>query len=242
MAYSNPALEVSVSFGRFENDSLSWEKWSTFSPNKYLEEVEKCATPGSVAKKKAYFEEHYKRIAARKAAELLVQAQEKPVETKSFNSDDHNSGDLVGESNGLCSAEGDDEQETEVNDTQIDVQQNDEPEIVMESQEKVEIDSTVGSSMLNKQEEIVPEVETLSMGSQDLKELAEKSERDIQNTPKINNKSVKSGDLELLPQKSQRVNTPKVKDKDAKLGNSEKSHKVSLLICYVGMLDSTEIG
>ena len=62
MASSNPALEVSVSFGRFENDSLSWEKWSSFSPNKYLEEVEKCATPGSVAKKKAYFEEHTRRL------------------------------------------------------------------------------------------------------------------------------------------------------------------------------------
>ena len=30
---SNPTLQVSVSFGRFENDSLSWEKWSAFSPN-----------------------------------------------------------------------------------------------------------------------------------------------------------------------------------------------------------------
>ncbi|XP_027346752.1 protein WVD2-like 7 isoform X2 [Abrus precatorius] len=74
---SNPALQVSVSFGRFENDSLSWEKWSAFSPNKYLEEVEKCATPGSVAQKKAYFEAHYKNVAARKA-ELL--AQEKQME------------------------------------------------------------------------------------------------------------------------------------------------------------------
>ena len=46
---SNPTLQVFVSVGRFENDSLSWEKWSAFSPNKYLEEVEKCATPGSVA-------------------------------------------------------------------------------------------------------------------------------------------------------------------------------------------------
>ncbi|XP_030553687.1 protein WVD2-like 7 isoform X2 [Rhodamnia argentea] len=82
---SNAALEVSVSFGRFENDSLSWEKWSSFSPNKYLEEVEKCATPGSVAQKKAYFEAHYKKIAARKA-ELLN--QEKQMENGSSGSDD----------------------------------------------------------------------------------------------------------------------------------------------------------
>ncbi|XP_057448393.1 protein WVD2-like 7 isoform X2 [Lotus japonicus] len=92
-AASNSALQVSVSFGRFENDSLSWERWSSFSPNKYLEEVEKCATPGSVAQKKAYFEAHYKKIAARKA-ELL--AQEKETEKDSFGSDDQNGVDLSG--------------------------------------------------------------------------------------------------------------------------------------------------
>ncbi|KAL3501260.1 hypothetical protein ACH5RR_035709 [Cinchona calisaya] len=69
-APSAASLQVSVSFGRFESDSLSWEKWSSFSPNKYLEEVEKCSTPGSVAQKKAYFEAHYKRIAARKTEQL----------------------------------------------------------------------------------------------------------------------------------------------------------------------------
>lgn len=67
---SSAGLEVSVSFGRFENDVLSWEKWSSFSPNKYLEEVGNLSTPGSVAQKKAYFEAHYKKIAARKAEEL----------------------------------------------------------------------------------------------------------------------------------------------------------------------------
>ncbi|XP_068647989.1 uncharacterized protein [Aristolochia californica] len=63
----------SVSFGRFAGDnSLSWDKWSAFSQNKYMEEVEKCSTPGSVAEKKAYFEAHYKKIAAH-TMELLVQ-------------------------------------------------------------------------------------------------------------------------------------------------------------------------
>ncbi|KAK4762964.1 hypothetical protein SAY86_008732 [Trapa natans] len=91
-AASNAALEVSISFGRFENDSLSWEKWSSFSPNKYLEEVEKCATPGSVAEKKAYFEAHYKKIAARKA-ELME--QEKQMEMGLSRSDvNHGQGDL----------------------------------------------------------------------------------------------------------------------------------------------------
>lgn len=51
----------SISFGRFESEPLSWERRSTFSHNRYLEEVEKCSTPGSVIKKKAYFEAHFKK-------------------------------------------------------------------------------------------------------------------------------------------------------------------------------------
>lgn len=90
---SNPSLQVSVSFGRFESESLSWEKWSSFSPNKYLEEVEKCATPGSVAQKKAYFEAHYKKIAARKA-EMLD--QEKQAEKDLLKSENQNGEDLSG--------------------------------------------------------------------------------------------------------------------------------------------------
>lgn len=53
----------SISFGRFENEVLSWEKRSSFSHNRYLEEVEKCSKPGSVIEKKAYFEAHFKRKA-----------------------------------------------------------------------------------------------------------------------------------------------------------------------------------
>ncbi|XP_024991440.1 protein WVD2-like 7 isoform X2 [Cynara cardunculus var. scolymus] len=88
MGESVSSLGVSVSFGKYENDALSWEKWSTFSPNKYLEEVGKCSTPGSVAQKKAFFEAHYKKIAAMKAeAELLD--QEKAAETDPSRSDDH---------------------------------------------------------------------------------------------------------------------------------------------------------
>ncbi|CAA2999473.1 Hypothetical predicted protein [Olea europaea subsp. europaea] len=71
----NPALalEDSISFGRFMSESLSWEKWSTFSHKKYVEEAERSSQPGSVAQKKAFFEAHYKRIAAQKAAALLEQ-------------------------------------------------------------------------------------------------------------------------------------------------------------------------
>lgn len=86
MSESVPCLQESVSFGRFEHDSLCWERWSTFPTNKYLEEVEKCSTPGSVAQKKAYFEAHYKRIAARKAELLDL---EKKRETELMSSEDH---------------------------------------------------------------------------------------------------------------------------------------------------------
>ncbi|XP_072950367.1 uncharacterized protein [Typha angustifolia] len=68
------ALADSVSFGRFLSESLDWGKWSSFNHNKYLEDVEKYSRPGSVAQKKAYFEAHYKKIAARKAAALEEQA------------------------------------------------------------------------------------------------------------------------------------------------------------------------
>ncbi|XP_051122269.1 protein WVD2-like 7 isoform X2 [Andrographis paniculata] len=82
---SGARLEVSVSFGRFENDALSWEKWSSFSPNKYLEEAGSLSTPGSVAQKKAYFEAHYKKIAARKAElereKMMESVVSSPVES-----------------------------------------------------------------------------------------------------------------------------------------------------------------
>ncbi|XP_038693478.1 protein WVD2-like 7 isoform X2 [Tripterygium wilfordii] len=65
------ALTESISFGRFMSESLAWEKWSTFSQNRYLEEVEKFSKPGSVAQKKAYFEAHYKKKAAMREAALL---------------------------------------------------------------------------------------------------------------------------------------------------------------------------
>ncbi|KAJ6771107.1 TPX2 (TARGETING PROTEIN FOR XKLP2) PROTEIN FAMILY [Salix koriyanagi] len=68
------ALTESISFGRFMSESLAWEKWSTFSHNRFLEEVEHFSKPGSVAQKKAYFEAYYKKRAAMKAAALLEQA------------------------------------------------------------------------------------------------------------------------------------------------------------------------
>ncbi|KAJ6853612.1 protein WVD2-like 7 isoform X1 [Iris pallida] len=51
----------SISFGRYEVESLSWERRSSFSHNRYLEEVEKCSTPGSVTQKRAILEAHFKK-------------------------------------------------------------------------------------------------------------------------------------------------------------------------------------
>ncbi|KEH25391.1 protein WVD2-like 7 isoform X2 [Medicago truncatula] len=70
---TNHALGQSVSFGRFMSESLAWEKWSSFSHNRYVEEAERYSKPGSVAQKKAFFEAHYKKLAAQKAAALLEQ-------------------------------------------------------------------------------------------------------------------------------------------------------------------------
>ncbi|PHT61087.1 hypothetical protein T459_35060 [Capsicum annuum] len=53
----------SISFGRFENEALCWERRSSFTHNRYLEEVEKYFKPGSVTEKKAYFEEIFRRRA-----------------------------------------------------------------------------------------------------------------------------------------------------------------------------------
>jgi len=69
-----------VSFGRFTTESLAWEKWSTFSTNRYVEEAERYSKPGSVAEKKAFFEAHYKKLAAQKAAALLEQEKRDSLE------------------------------------------------------------------------------------------------------------------------------------------------------------------
>lgn len=84
----NPMYGVegeSVSFGRFTSESLSWEKWSTFNRNRYVEEAEKYSKPGSVKQKKAFLEAHFKRMTTLKddATDSPDQAntiQEAPIE------------------------------------------------------------------------------------------------------------------------------------------------------------------
>ncbi|MBA0699311.1 hypothetical protein Goari_000959, partial [Gossypium aridum] len=52
----------SVSFGRYADDSIAWEKRSVFTYNRCEEELQKFQAPGFVAQKTAYFNEFYKRV------------------------------------------------------------------------------------------------------------------------------------------------------------------------------------
>ncbi|CAH2045435.1 unnamed protein product [Thlaspi arvense] len=66
-------LTESVSFGRFASETLQWEKWSAFTQNRYLEEVERFTKPGSVAEKKAFFEAHFKNRASGRATKTKTE-------------------------------------------------------------------------------------------------------------------------------------------------------------------------
>lgn len=76
----------SISFGRFDLESLEWEKWSVFTNDRHHEEFGNFN--GLVAKKKAYFEEYFKRIRELKALEQQNQQTELHLE---YNGDGSNS-------------------------------------------------------------------------------------------------------------------------------------------------------
>ncbi|XP_020232496.1 protein WVD2-like 7 [Cajanus cajan] len=86
----NHALGQSISFGRFMSESLAWDKWSTFSQNRYVEEAKSFTQSGSVAQKKAFFEAHYKKLAAQKAAALLEQQANSASQTQQEHEADNN--------------------------------------------------------------------------------------------------------------------------------------------------------
>ncbi|KAF3517681.1 hypothetical protein DY000_02063522 [Brassica cretica] len=161
---ANKDMQVSVSFGKFENDSLSWEKFSSFSPNKYLEEVEKCATPGSVAQKKAYFESHYKKIAERNAEIILEQEKNQLERNASFrpslensgNTDEEHDRSVVVESSACYGSNGESSSGKDklVNSiaTEVDETCNHEP---LEETMKVEVGEDLSTLKMEKVEEIV---------------------------------------------------------------------------------------
>ncbi|CAM0883980.1 unnamed protein product [Alopecurus aequalis] len=81
----------SISFGRFEVESLSWEKWSVFTNDSRSEEFGKFN--GLVAQKKAYFEEYYKRIRELKASQQQIQQTELTLEYSGDGSDSSQTGE-----------------------------------------------------------------------------------------------------------------------------------------------------
>ncbi|CAG7904247.1 hypothetical protein BRARA_G02941 [Brassica rapa] len=156
---ANKEMQVSISFGKFENDSLSWEKFSSFSPNKYLEEVEKCATPGSVAQKKAYFESHYKKIAERNAEIILEQEKKQLERNQSFRQSLENSGNrnsVMIESSACYGSDGESTSEKDRIVNSIAAEENDtcnhEP---LEETIKVEVVEDLSTLKMEKLEEIV---------------------------------------------------------------------------------------
>lgn len=81
----------SISFGRFDLESLAWEKWSVFTNDRRTEEFVKFN--GLVAKKKAYFEEYFKRIRELKALEQQNQQTELNLEYSGDGSDSSQTGE-----------------------------------------------------------------------------------------------------------------------------------------------------
>lgn len=81
----------SISFGRFDLESLEWEKWSVFTNDKRHEEFGKFN--GLVAKKKAYFEEYFKRIRELKALQQQNQQTELHLEYNGDGSDSSQTGE-----------------------------------------------------------------------------------------------------------------------------------------------------
>lgn len=204
---------------------MSWEKWSTFSPNKYLEEVEKYATPGSVAQKRAYFEAHYKKIADRKT-KLLEQEREMEFNTTVAN-ELNGGGDLMDHSeradsesetlNHLVSAEDVGRNTTligEVSSVYQEVVKDDvESNVECESSpdgEKEEPDGKldcVGSdSEISKQEEVVvKEVETPPpVESRTTKESTQKLVNKVSAVSKVKQQILKPN----RPKESKKVNQP----------------------------------
>ncbi|XP_024008521.1 protein WVD2-like 7 isoform X2 [Eutrema salsugineum] len=85
---ANSIHSGSISFGRFEKEGISWEKRSSFSHNRYLEEVDKCSKPGSVTEMKAHFEAHFKKKGIRFPASLESQTWGVPQKREPDDNDD----------------------------------------------------------------------------------------------------------------------------------------------------------
>lgn len=231
--HSAATLEVSVSFGRFENDSLSWEKWSSFSPNKYLEEVGKCSTPGSVAQKKAYFEAHYKKIAARKAEQQSEQEKSMAVSVPSSSSDEQEQKDLVKNepaTNGDLHLTIHEKPSQDVN---SELSRADEIQITTSENGKLDQDNEIavnsqGSTIEETKEELDGTSANLESGID-----KEETEEDLISIQADPDSSVREGSIEVLeesakdnpPQRTEQ--SPKVDEAKKAVADRSKSQKLS---------------
>ncbi|CAN7034587.1 unnamed protein product [Brassica rapa subsp. trilocularis] len=232
VASSNPSLQVSVSFGRFENDILSWEKFSAFSPNKYLEEVGKFATPGSVAQKKAYFEAHYKKIAERKG-EVMV--HEKLMDNNmSFRSVVTDQGSMEGEIDEECNGQFTCEEDKHVTDIATEVKEvNEETIIVKECQSSVDqVKEEVENSLDSPKLEIVEEVALMEEKPEEVLQIGEKvvsnetnetpmKEMEIEKPSKLTKKDVNV--VINLTRNSPKPNQVRTKQTTNKIATSKKT-------------------
>ncbi|CAJ2669710.1 unnamed protein product [Trifolium pratense] len=135
------AMEESVSFGRFMTETLEWEKWSTFSHNRYVEEAERISKPGSVAQKKAFFEAYYKQLAAQKAAALLVKSD-------SLKKQEHDEAEVVNTKvDGAESEKGKQDFEGNSMQDQIESVDNDDPHKDHQSEKLLQKDSNIVSEI-----------------------------------------------------------------------------------------------
>uniref|UniRef100_A0A7N0VKC2 TPX2 C-terminal domain-containing protein n=1 Tax=Kalanchoe fedtschenkoi TaxID=63787 RepID=A0A7N0VKC2_KALFE len=67
---ANSVHSGSISFGRFANEPLLWERRSSFSHSRILEEVARCSEHRIVTEKKAYFEAQFKKRALLRQSSL----------------------------------------------------------------------------------------------------------------------------------------------------------------------------
>ena len=233
MASLNPSLQVSVSFGRFENDILSWEKFSAFSPNKYLEEVGKFATPGSVAQKKAYFEAHYKKIAEKKAE--IIDHEKQMDKNASFRSVVTNQGSMEGEIDEECNGQFTCEEDKHVTDIASEVKEvNEETIIVKECQSSVDqVKEEVDNSLDSPKLEIVEEVALMEEKPEEVLLMDEKEKTEIREDVSENVDT--TGKTDETPKKEmEKEKTQKLIKKGGNVGvnRTRSSPKVTFLVFF----------
>ncbi|PQQ07062.1 protein WVD2-like 7 [Prunus yedoensis var. nudiflora] len=203
--------------GQHSHQTSTWKK------------LESVATPGSVAQKRAYFEAHYKKIAARKAEELLE--QEKQMQEDPFRSDDQKGGDQIDFgthfeidlTNSQSTAQANYQEanfDNETISTHVDDLKEDDV-ITIECQssltegEKEETDSFTASPNLKNPEELVleKEAENVPAESQGIQEIPKSLDNEMGNAPEVKEEKEEKPRLHLQ-KGSQKVTTGVSKERN----------------------------